>query len=369
MYNPASSAHSEYIELRNMSDKSATPVTLTLTGVAFTSGITYEFPAAATLAPGAHWVIAGDQAKFENQFPGVTVAGVFTGKLDNDGERVRFEIPGGGISILDFQFSDNWHPSTDGQGSALQIVDGTASPAMWDRSEGWQAIAPNPGGSPPFGVGAGPDVSSLPNTPCFLDGTVYLGTAAPQQVTVAWTKQSGPGTVTFTTPDYENANAIFSLPGIYVLKLTATGPAAASASDTMQVTVSESYAAWAARTIPGASSSQQEPGSDPDRDGVPNLLEYATGTDPLTRNQPLQMTLEGGALVIRYTRNKLADAGVLIIPEISEDLLLWTNNSQGSVLYETLESEDAQRQTWRVQSLQGVNEFEHRYIRLKVIAP
>lgn len=42
-------------------------------------------------------------------------------------------------------------------------------------------------------------------------------------MTYLWTKISGPGTVTFTTPTAASTHVDFSANGTYILRLTATG--------------------------------------------------------------------------------------------------------------------------------------------------
>ena len=58
----------------------------------------------------------------------------------------------------------------------------------------------------------------------------------PATVTMTWTKDSGPGTVAFGTPNAPTTTATFSSAGVYVLRLTATD-SALSANDTVQITV------------------------------------------------------------------------------------------------------------------------------------
>ena len=58
----------------------------------------------------------------------------------------------------------------------------------------------------------------------------------PATVTVSWTQDSGPGTVTFGNANVASTTATFSTAGTYVLRLTAND-SALSTSDTMQVTV------------------------------------------------------------------------------------------------------------------------------------
>ncbi len=86
------------------------------------------------------------------------------------------------------------------------------------------------GGSPRFPpvVRAGPDRSVVTGLKTFLSGSVRNGDGRLQ-----WTKESGPGDVVFDDPSQIETQAEFSVPGEYVLKLTAGG--AAEGSDTLKV--------------------------------------------------------------------------------------------------------------------------------------
>ncbi len=366
MYNPSSSARSEYIELRNMSDKSATPVALDLTGVVFTRGVSYTFPAT-TLAPGAHLVLAGEVAKFTAQFPGVPVTGPWDAakKLSNKDDRVTLELPGNGVAILDFHYYDSWYPSTDGQGSALQIVDATASPAQWDKQAGWQATAPNPGASPPFGISAGVDRFGSVGTPILLDGAIQPGALAAQDISVLWTKESGPGLVTLTTADYQDANGRFSLPGVYVLKFTATAPGGVTATDTVQVIIAEDYNTWAARLLAGQPVAAQAKDADPDRDGSSNLIEYATGSNPLAAGTILTPYWLTNHLGVRYQLSATLPPEIQIITQISYDLETWYDNATTN----TVESTTAAVRQMLSEDFNPPRPEAHAYFRLKVICP
>ena len=346
MYNPLSTAQSEYIEFRNISDLLGAPVTLDLSGVTFKNGITYTFPAATMLAPGAFLVIVENSARFTAQFPAVPVTGVYTGRLDNGGERLRFDIAGYNIPILDFTYNDAWYPSTDGGGDALQTVSATASPVMWDRSEGWQATPPNPGGVPPYGVYAGADLAAPAGVPIFLDGALNPGTFAPGSITLAWTRDSGPAAVTFTTPNCDDANGTFPLPGVYVLRLTATAPGPVVVTDTVTVTVHQTYAQWAATALAGQSPANQLPAADPDGDGTPNVAEWVLAADPLnggSTGQPVP-ALSNGLLAFTWTRNLLADPAIQTIPQLATDLQNW---QAGPVVLDTTSAgTTATTQTW-----------------------
>lgn len=78
---------------------------------------------------------------------------------------------------------------------------------------------------------AGPDQTITVGQEAVLHGSGTPATAA-----LAWSMESGPGTVTFSAPTAADTAASFSAAGTYVLKLTAT-EGEASGSDTVTVTV------------------------------------------------------------------------------------------------------------------------------------
>lgn len=70
--------------------------------------------------------------------------------------------------------------------------------------------------------------------------------------------------------------------------------------------------------------------ADPDGDGIPNLVEYAVGGSPLLSNAPLlpQVSLQntiGGEemMTLSYQKSKTAE-GVVLEPQVSENLVDWT---------------------------------------------
>jgi len=324
MFHPAGSTQSEYLEFRNISDLLGSPVTLDLSGITFKNGLTYTFPAGTTLAPGAFLILAENAASFSAQFPAVPVFGVYSGRLDNAGERLRFDLSGLNIAILDFTYNDTWYPSTDGGGDALQIVSATGSPAEWDRREGWQASPPNPGSVPPYSVYAGADFSAPAGVPVFLDGALSPGTFVPSSVALLWTRDSGPAAVTFTTPDCEDANAIFPVPGVYVLRLTATAAGPVTVTDLVTVSVYETYDTWAATALASQAPANRLPTADPDNDGSANVVEWVLGGNPLhggITGQPAPVS--GPQFSFTWQRNLTADPNIEIIPEIGSDLTAW----------------------------------------------
>jgi PA14 domain-containing protein/K319-like protein len=89
-----------------------------------------------------------------------------------------------------------------------------------------------------------PVVNAGPNHTITLPNTVSLtGTATddgkpnpPGALTTTWSRERGPGTVTFTEPNALSTTASFSAPGTYTLRLTASDSALVSTSD-LTVTV------------------------------------------------------------------------------------------------------------------------------------
>lgn len=107
--------------------------------------------------------------------------------------------------------------------------------------------------------------------------------------------------------------------------------------------------------------------SDPDRDGVSNLLELSTGTVPtLPSAMPGQLTVNGSNLEFRYQRSKgaLFD-GVLFSVEWSDDLTSPTWSANG--VSESIESQDGSFQ--QVKAVLGKGASGHRFLRLRVTRP
>jgi hypothetical protein len=110
---------------------------------------------------------------------------------------------------------------------------------------------PPPANQPPS-VNAGPD-QTVPFPVANLDGIVTDDGLPdpPAAVTTTWTKVSGPGTVSFGSPNALETTATFSVPGSYVLRLTAND-SALSASDDVALTVSDGSANQAPSVSAGA---------------------------------------------------------------------------------------------------------------------
>ena len=157
MYHPKASTgvgepNEEFIELTNIGDE-----TLNLNLVRFTNGIDFTFPDI-ELAPGRSIVVVQDRDAFEARYSNrLPVTGQYSGRLNNNGERITLE-DAAGQTILDFSYSDTWRPLTDSEGFSLTIIDPThPDQNSWDKQDAWRASV-YAGGSPGHD-----DTGMLPN--------------------------------------------------------------------------------------------------------------------------------------------------------------------------------------------------------------
>ncbi|MES2693923.1 MAG: lamin tail domain-containing protein [Verrucomicrobiota bacterium] len=169
MFQPAADNNAgdyEYVELQNIG---ATP--LDLSGVRFTNGIDYTFPAGTTLAGGAHMVVARSRSTFTSRYPAAASAlapGAFTGALDNTGETLALTLPAPWyVHILRFRFESTWFASTAGGGRSLVVATPSTTPARnWFEQTTWRASAAvngSPGVADPGTPGPGTSASRLLN--------------------------------------------------------------------------------------------------------------------------------------------------------------------------------------------------------------
>ncbi len=130
----------EFLELKNTGG-----TTIDLTGLSFT-GITFSFTNNTKLVPGAFWMLVRNPSVFAAKYPGVTVNGVYSGRLDNAGEQLRLTTPFGS-AVLNVTYDDvvPWPLAADGFGFSL--VPSGAAPGEDSNPQHWRASS-NPGGSP-----------------------------------------------------------------------------------------------------------------------------------------------------------------------------------------------------------------------------
>jgi hypothetical protein len=140
----------EFIELANRGVG-----TYDLRGVRFVSGVDFIFSGSAitNLAAGECALAVRNRAAFEKRYgAGLPIAGEYSGRLDNAGERVRLLDGEGGV-ILDFTYKtfSPWPESADGTGPSLEVIDPEtylSSPFNWRASLASGGTPGKPGPAP-----------------------------------------------------------------------------------------------------------------------------------------------------------------------------------------------------------------------------
>jgi hypothetical protein len=115
----------EYIELQNIG-----PEMINLNRVRFTNGVYFTF-GDTDVGPGEFVVVVAKQSAFEAKYPAFSgiIAGEYSGRLDNGGERIQLEDAIGHL-IHDFRYEDGWRRITDGDGFSLTIIDTAEVPPV-----------------------------------------------------------------------------------------------------------------------------------------------------------------------------------------------------------------------------------------------
>jgi hypothetical protein len=147
MYNPPAIGvtpgnNLEFLELKNTGTNS-----LNLSGLNFSSGITFTFTNGTTVGPGQFFVLARNAAAFAGKYPGVTVHGTYAGQLDNSGEQLALSHAlGTPIFAVTYDDRPDWPVGPDVANFSLVQVNPGVSQAP-DKGNRWRAST-NPGGSP-----------------------------------------------------------------------------------------------------------------------------------------------------------------------------------------------------------------------------
>ena len=122
----------EYIELKNIGSAPLNVNRFRLRG-----GVEFEFPNE-ILVSGESAVIVKNEASFQARYgTGPRILGTYTNNLGNNGDHLMLQGDKR-EPILDFRYSDAWHPITDGAGFSLQIVNETAAPGTWGLKQSWR---------------------------------------------------------------------------------------------------------------------------------------------------------------------------------------------------------------------------------------
>ena len=167
-YKPVGGNNYEFIELQNTGT-----TTLDLSGVRFTNGISYTFPATTMLPAGQFIVVCRERTDFLSRYPSgasTLAPGQFTGALDNNGETITLSLPNPyDVAILSFTYKTTWQPLTFDAGHSLTVIaPATTNPRDWDEPETWTASqAPNgtPGSTGPPAITSTLTLSGVQGAP------------------------------------------------------------------------------------------------------------------------------------------------------------------------------------------------------------
>ncbi len=133
-YNPPGGDAFEFFELYNAG---TTPVEL---GGWYLEGVSFVFPASATLPPGGLLVLASafNTNAFKGRYPGVPVFGWYSGALNNGGERLAVKNTlGQTIAAVTYGDNNGWPASADGGGYSIEFINLNGdpnAPANWRAS-------------------------------------------------------------------------------------------------------------------------------------------------------------------------------------------------------------------------------------------
>jgi Lamin Tail Domain len=132
----------EFLEIKNVSSAQQS-----LKGMFFSEGIDFKFADDAVIEKGQYMILTNSRDLFTKKYPGVNIAGVYTGKLTNSGEII--ELSGADLKnvfSVEFGTSGFWPALADGLGYSLVTVSETDAGDQNDFND-WIASA-TAGGSP-----------------------------------------------------------------------------------------------------------------------------------------------------------------------------------------------------------------------------
>lgn len=354
----------EFIELKNIG-----ATVIDLGGLQVTLGVTFTVTndLALTLAPGAFVIIAANPAALAARYGALAnVVGPFAGDLSDAGEQIVIKSLAG-ATIADFTYDDEWHSSTDGPGNTLAIFDPMAAAAAFSDSANWRASAAvggSPGADEP---NRAPVVIPGPSASGDLTGIALTATKAddrqpnfPGMLTYAWSLSGGPGNAIFTPGNELLTTASFTLPGIYIARLTANDGSLSGFAD-ITVFAKDTPPAWLARH-PGIGTLDD----DFDLDGWNNFTEFSLGLDaelPDVNARPVTV-LENGHLTMTFSRIK-PPASVIYAIEVADDPTAFRAPNPGEVTEQIL-ADNGITQTVKMVDTASTAGPATRYIRLKI---
>src|SRR5262249_19726229 len=109
------------------------------------SGIDFTFTNGTALGPGATFLLGRNAGALQSRYPGLVVNGLYSGKLNNDGETITLTHPQG-FDVLSVTYSDSapWPPTADGLGFSLVLADAATGSYRASTQKGGSPGATDP---------------------------------------------------------------------------------------------------------------------------------------------------------------------------------------------------------------------------------
>ncbi len=114
----------EFIELYNSGTEA-----VDLSGWAFTDGLSYTFPDGTTLAPGAYYILAQNEAQYNKKFGSIFVGGqkadgaFGSGQLAGGGEELTLRDAAGNVmDRVDYDDGFPWPVTAGGEGPSMELI-------------------------------------------------------------------------------------------------------------------------------------------------------------------------------------------------------------------------------------------------------
>jgi hypothetical protein len=224
-------------------------------------------------------------------------------------------------------------------------------------------------------VFAGSPPVTASHVPTFLHGNVSDDGRA-GALTALWTKISGPGEVGFANATNPINAVTFSKAGNYLLRLSASDSEVTVCDDlAVNVNVNTNfYDDWIAQFFPEIGNDYSQTGSDPDGDGMVNLVEFALGTTPtifgtnyFSETEPGLpigeiLNVGGTNFLSLRARRPMNRGGILYRAEASSDLANWSTILQSAA---TITNSDGTEMISFRDTI-PVGENSARFMRLKI---
>jgi hypothetical protein len=147
MYNPPQLGGIDGDEFEFLELKNTGTTLLELSGLTFTHGVNFTFPNEMVLGAGQYFVLARNAEQFAAKYPGAPLHGLYTGKLDNNGETITLATAlGATVFSATYNNVAPWPVEADNTGLSLQRMNFSVSAT---NPVGWIAAPPTPGGPTP----------------------------------------------------------------------------------------------------------------------------------------------------------------------------------------------------------------------------